>query len=142
MPKLTNDKKIGLTSAELEYLKSFLNAGDRPGFYYAYYSIVSEDTSYFQVASDVGKDEASLQAKISSFSEPVGAAAYYSNRILQEHLGAGYEGIYNLSQKVASAAYNAILKSVGDGGTGLISDKEFFISARQAWGYGDSCNNP
>jgi hypothetical protein len=48
MTKLTNDKKIALTQAELTYLKSFLDAGDRPGFYYAYYAMVSEDTSYGQ----------------------------------------------------------------------------------------------
>jgi hypothetical protein len=30
MTKLTNDKKIALTQAELAYLKSFLDAGDRP----------------------------------------------------------------------------------------------------------------
>lgn len=116
-----------LTSGEIAYLQSFLDAGDRPGYYLAYYSMVSSDKSYLS-ASDVGKDEASLQAKISSFSDPAGAAAYYSNRLLQEH-DPSYPGIYFLSQAVATSA----LKGVTDSNNRVQSDDEIFSTASGAW---------
>jgi Ca2+-binding RTX toxin-like protein len=120
--------QIKLTAAEIAYLQSFLDAGDRPGFYMAYYAMVEGDTSYLQTASDIGKDEASLQAKISSFSSPVGAAAFLSNRILQQ-MDAKYPGIYTLSQQVAQHALDKIKANDNK----FVSDAQFFDSAEQAW---------
>jgi Ca2+-binding RTX toxin-like protein len=119
---------IRLTQAEKDYLQSFLDSGDRPGFYMAYYSMVSSDTSTMLVPSDVGKDEASLQSKISSFSGLTGAAAYLSNRLVEE-ADPAYPGIYDLSQKVAQSA----MTFVNDAGGAFISDDNMFASADTAW---------
>lgn len=129
MAAMLNDEQSAvLTEKEILYLKSFLDAGDRVGFYMAYYAMVGTDDSILS-ASDVGKDEASLQSKIASFSGLVGAAAYLSNRLLQEKLGPEYKGIYWLSQQVALAAAAAMEQS----SSGFISDDEMFRSARTAW---------
>ena len=53
MSVLSNDKRVALSQAELDYLKTFLDAGDRPGFYYAYYAMVSPDISYGQLPGGV-----------------------------------------------------------------------------------------
>lgn len=123
---------VKLATAEIEYLQTFLDVGDRTGFYMAYYAMVASDRSVSLLGtpedSTVGKDEASLQAKISSFSSPVGAAAYLSNRLLQE-INPAYPGIYTLSQLVAQAA----LDRISNGGRELIDDDDFFSSAELAW---------
>ena len=74
--------KTTLSTQELNYLRSFLEAGDRGGFYVAYYSLVGADDplSLFS-ESDVGKLEASLQTKVATFSGGIGATAYLTNRL-------------------------------------------------------------
>lgn len=73
MAYVTSDQsKTAISSEEQSYLQLFLNSGDRSGFYYAYYNFVAMEGSLLG-ASPWGKEEASLQAKISSFSGGVGA---------------------------------------------------------------------
>ncbi len=68
----TNDgEKSKLSAQELAYLQSFLTAGDRGGFYMAYYAMVS-NTDF---GSTFGKTEASLQTMIATFSGQVGAGS-------------------------------------------------------------------
>lgn len=133
---LTMDR-LALSDEELRYLDQFLAAGDRAGFYLAYYSMVSSDDTVL-VPSEVGKREIALQSKIATFSGDVGAVAYFANRVLQESRGAGtdesdYDGIYYLSQQVARSAYNSIVDDRNLPGTGLISDLRFFAASEDAW---------
>lgn len=144
--QVTSRGRLSLTTQELEYLQRFLDAHDRAGFYAAYYAMTSSEPGSplenpFGDA-EFGKREASLQAKISSFSENVGAAAFLANRVLQEqHRNNGYDGIYFLSQQVAQAAMDAMLadKALNEDGVanpdgdGLLSDHQFFESAVDAW---------
>lgn len=131
--------KTKLSSAETDYLESFLDAGDRGGFYQAYYAMVSPaDTSLF-AQSVYGKREASFQTFVSTFSGGVGATAYLSNRLLQEALPAAtYDSIYTYSQSVAHNALAGrsdtdIVSDLAAGGSGLISDDEMLDTAFVAW---------
>src|SRR5215813_1594750 len=97
-PTTSDDGRIVLTAEEIAALRKMLDAGDRSGFYLAYYGMT-------------GNSEALLTAKISSFSGNVGGVAFASNWLLQDqYRGAGpagsspYAGIYFLSQKVAVAS--------------------------------------
>ena len=125
-----------LTEVEIAYLKSFLDAGDRGGFYMAYYSLVGADDPLMEsgIGSDVGKLEASLQTKIATFSGQIGATAYLANRLLEEATNTSiYPGIYYISQEVAKSAYKGVEDSWALGNSGLISDERFFATADAAW---------
>ena len=71
MTKVVGDKVV-LTDDELKYLESFLAAGDRAGFYVAYYNMT-------------GSKQAVQQAQICSFSETYGGVAYLANAMLQAY---------------------------------------------------------
>lgn len=123
---LSENRKVALTSRELEYLQKFLDAGDRAGFYMAYYNMTESQGAI-------------LQAQISSFSGLIGGTAYGANALLQEQFRdprpgeAQYKGIYFLSQKVAENALLSIDESIQQGGSGVITDIEMFNSAQAAW---------
>ena len=68
---LSGDNRVQITETELDYLESFLEAGDRVGFYVAYYNMT-------------GSAGALLQARVSSFSDVTGGVAFASNFLLQE----------------------------------------------------------
>ena len=113
-PQISNSI-VALTPQELDVLNRLIAAGDRAGFYMAYYEMT-------------GSAEAALQAKISTFSESEGGFAYAANWLLTQTLGANgiissgtYPGIYFLSQKVAESAFNAIQDMVTNGGSGKLS---------------------
>ncbi len=65
---LTQNNKLPITTAENDYLNKLRMAGDRTGMYLAYYNMT-------------GSEEATLQAKISSFSGIVGGVAYGANSL-------------------------------------------------------------
>src|SRR5215470_2158183 len=134
-PTTSDDGRIVLTAEEIAALRKMLDAGDRSGFYLAYYGMT-------------GNSEALLTAKISSFSGNVGGVAFASNWLLQDqYRGAGpagsspYAGIYFLSQKVAVASFDAIVADVNNNdqrkfdGTadGLGTPNRLFISSFDAW---------
>lgn len=133
MPYISENNISTLSAQESYYLEGFLSAGDRTGFYLAYYSMVGSDDTVASPSS-VGKHEASLQAKIASFSGYVGAAAYLSNRLLEEvHSSLDYKGIYAISQDVALHALGGINDSLEGNGEGILSDASLFATASQAW---------
>src|SRR5712664_479710 len=115
---IVRNGSVALTPEELDVLDSMLKAGDRAGFYIAYYSMT-------------GSAQALLQAKIATFSGLTGGAAFAANRFLQDNYSQ-YPGIYYLSQQVARSAYNAILASATNDGAGLISDDKMLESAALA----------
>jgi hypothetical protein len=91
----STDSRLVLTDTELAILDKFLLAGDRAGFYMAYYAMT-------------GNTEALLTSKISTFSEASGGAALASNWLLQDQYrvagpsgSSPYRGIYAISQEVA-----------------------------------------
>jgi Ca2+-binding RTX toxin-like protein len=107
-------------SREVNVMDILLSAGDRGSFYMLYNAMTD---SY----------EAKLQAKIATFSDTVGGAAFAANRYLQDFNGSDYPGIYFLSQAVARAAYAEILNRTNAGTQGFLSDADFFSTAAQAW---------
>ena len=117
---------MALTQEELDTLSALMQAGDRAGFYMAYYAMT-------------GNPEAALQAKIATFSEAEGGFAYAANWLLTTAVGSQgyvpgtYPGIYALSQQVAASAMAAIQANVNAGGTGSVSGPTMFDSAAQAW---------
>jgi Ca2+-binding RTX toxin-like protein len=119
------DKVIQLTADELAYLQSFLDAGDRAGFY----------VNYFNMS---GTSQAFEQAKIATFSETAGGIAYTANTALNAIFGPSqrYAGIYYLSQRVAQEGMNAIRSAVEQGLSGVISGPAMFDAARLAWQLG------
>jgi hypothetical protein len=125
------DGKLVLTAQEQAYLNSFLKAGDRGGFYVAYYNMT-------------GSEQALEQAQISTFSDVRGGIAFAANRLLQDYYGASnqYEGIYYLSHQVALNAFAAILGSAAPNrsGTGYVEDVDMFRSARAAWDQAQQLN--
>lgn len=85
---------VKLSTAELTYLEQLMKAGDRGGYYLAYYNMT-------------GSLQAIEQAKISTFSQGLGGLAYSGNRLLQDYLSppdGPYKGIYYLSQMVAESS--------------------------------------
>ena len=122
-PATTSSGVIKMTDQESAYLNSFLRAGDRGGFYLAYYNMT-------------GSTQAIVQSKVSTFSEELGGSAYVANVLLQSTFGpkGNYAGIYNLSQKVAQSGFDAINSDrARPEGTGEISSDALFNSARAAW---------
>jgi hypothetical protein len=114
------DSRVVLTSGELDALGALVKSGDRAGFYLAYYAMTDNK-------------EALLQSKVATFSGSLGGAAFAANRFLQDQYGAGYPGIYYLSQKVALSGYDAIVGSAQGAGTGKITEDVLFQSAKDAW---------
>jgi VCBS repeat-containing protein len=115
-------KVVKLSGGELAYLDKLVGAGDRGGYYLAYYNMT-------------GSLQAIEQAKISTFSQGLGGLAYSANRLLQDYLAppnGGYKGIYYLSQMVAESSLSAINGSL-EAGSGSINDDAFFASAALAW---------
>lgn len=86
---VTSSGALKLNDAEVAYLQSFLDRGDRGGYYMALYNMT-------------GNAQCIEQAQISTFSEGAGGVAYVANYLLQTSLAPGeYPGIYFLSQEVA-----------------------------------------
>jgi hypothetical protein len=121
---VVKNSTLVFSQTELDALGALVKAGDRAGFYLAYYAMTDSGEAY-------------LQAKIATFSGLAGGAALAANQMLQTQYGADpnlpYPGIYYLSQQVALSGYQAILSNVSDGGLGKINDTAFFASAKAAW---------
>lgn len=119
--------EVAMTDAEFAYLQQFIAAGDRPGFYMAYYSMVGG-----AVEQGPGWDEMALQAQISSFSGKVGAIAWFANSLLKAMQPAYTYEIFDLSQQVAASALSKIATDRA-GGLGYPTREEIFDSADEAW---------
>lgn len=125
---VTNEGAIKFSQAELDYLQSFLDHGDRGGFYMALYNMT-------------GEGECLLQARIATFSDAVGGAAFVANTLLQTYYAAEsrYPGIYFLSQAVAERSLLFIREELrlnaeeGNTHTGYIDRNLMFESAEDAW---------
>jgi Ca2+-binding RTX toxin-like protein len=123
---ITPAGELKLTDQEIAYLQSFLDRGDRGGYYMALYNMT-------------GNTQCIEQAQIATFSEGSGGVAYVANYLLQEHLVQGYPGIYFLSQEVAKASLQAIRdkrednRTNGNQNSGYINTQEMFASANEAW---------
>lgn len=123
----TNAGLLKITDQEIRYLESYLQRGDRGGYYMALYNMT-------------GSEEALLQAQISTFSEGAGGTAYLANALMQQYLipAGEYPGIYFMSQAVAEKSLEGIknkLKLNEDSNiyTGYLSDDEIFDTAAKAW---------
>ena len=123
---VTDDGKLKLTQKELVYLKAFLDAGDRGGFYMAYYNMT-------------GDDGIIVPGQVSTFSSNIGGTAYLANALLHEAFrdnepGDGqYLGIYALSHRVADSIFAAISANVKNGGSGFITGGEILSASTAAW---------
>ena len=124
---ITPDGELKFTDQEVAYLHSYLDRGDRGGYYMALYNLT-------------GSIQCIEQAQISTFSEGSGGVAYAANFMLQKYLPAGYyPGIYLLSEKVAEYSLRAIEAKLdanafnGNQNSGNISVQEMFDSAKEAW---------
>jgi len=125
--KITLHGKLKFGPEELDYLKSFLDRGDRGGYYMALYNMT-------------GNAQCIEQAQISTFSEGTGGVAYLANYLLQTSLAKNeYPGIYFLSQAVARFSLLAIQEELEanrtntNQNTGYITANEMFESADKAW---------
>ncbi|WP_208347871.1 calcium-binding protein [Pseudaestuariivita rosea] len=126
--------ELSITAQELDFLDSILASGDRGGFYLTYGSMMA-------YKDDNGSSQLALQAKISTFSDPIGASAFLANRLVQEAFQTPatgfpetYDGIYKLSQDVAIAALSAATIDLELGGNGFINDDAVFDSTFIGWG--------
>lgn len=125
--KVTLQGELKIDPKELEYLQSFLDRGDRGGYYMALYNMT-------------GNTQCIEQAQISTFSEGAGGVAYVANYLLQTSLAQGeYPGIYFLSQAVAQFSLLAIQEQLDanrtntNQNTGYLTAGEMFASADRAW---------
>lgn len=92
---VTSSNQLKISQQEFDYLQSFLDLGDRGGYYMALYNMT-------------GNEQCIEQAQIATFSEGSGGVAYGANVLLQLHLAEGeYPGIYFLSQEVAEYKLDA-----------------------------------
>ncbi len=85
-----------------------------------------------------GSSEALLQAQIATFSERPGAAAFIANTYLKDVHPDKYNiGIYDFSQLVAESSLRAITAKINNDenniNTGVVTDAEMLLSAKDAW---------
>ena len=117
---------LKFTNAELAYLHSLLEFGDRGGFYIALYNMT-------------GQEECLLQARIATFSDAVGGAAFSANFLMQSYYGQErYPGVYFISQSVAVRSLMFIERELAENRqdnshTGYLSQTRMFSSAQEAW---------
>lgn len=123
----TDSGALKFTQAERDYLRNLLDHGDRGGYYMALYNMT-------------GEEECLLQARIATFSDNVGGAAFVANALMQAYYGPQerYPGIYFLSQEVAKRSLLFIeneLEANKDENThtGYIDRNRMFESAGDAW---------
>ncbi len=76
-----SQKTLVLTEAELKILEDLLATHDRAGYYIAYNAMVDEGLLSFN------GDQASLQARISTFSGPAGGSAFVAERFVMYRYG-------------------------------------------------------
>jgi hypothetical protein len=140
--KFSSDSRVALSVAETNMLTAFLDAGDRGGFYMAYYAMT-------------GNPEALLTAKVSTFSDQTGGFALASNWLMQDQYRSvappnnsgniNYQGIYFLSQEVAKSSLAAIKADLNTDDKrmlndrvdfehdGLVDQHRLFVSSFDAW---------
>ncbi len=147
-PKIVPEgTRLALTQSELDTLKILKDAGDRGGFYMAYYGMT-------------GNSEVLLTAKIATFSEATGGVAFAANRLLLDDFTTGplapgsskvFQGIYCISQGVADFTYQTVAKDLDPNyapaqGTpaipsrtadssrdGLTSQNQLYVAAFDKW---------
>jgi len=78
---ITTNGQLKLTDVEVKYLRQFLEANDRGGYYLALYNMT-------------GVTQVLVQGEISTFSESGGGAAYVSNMLMY-----AYESEYKINLK-------------------------------------------
>ncbi len=136
---ILNKNRMALTQAEVDILDGLVKAGDRAGFYVAYYGMT-------------GNTEALLTARISTFSGLTGGTAYAANWLLNDKYknapptdtaDARYKGIYFLSQEVARQSLRAIQDDLRSGvlrpetydntPDGLVNENRLYVSSFDAW---------
>ncbi|MEM9797124.1 MAG: Ig-like domain-containing protein [Pseudomonadota bacterium] len=123
-----------LTDLEFDALETLLESGDRGGFYLTYGGMIAADPAG-------GAKQLQEQAKIATFSDNVGAAAFYANSLMQESFRFDplpnqdpYRGIYYLSQDVAVSALDAAFRNRDqEEKDGILSSDDVFDSAEDAW---------
>jgi hypothetical protein len=121
---IRDQQSLRLSEDEIRLLQDLLRAGDRGGFYIAYYQMT-------------GQHQAMEQGQIATFSSNVGGIAWASNALLQTLLLRGeYPGIYFLSQGVAEFAVEGIAanaRNPAEVGGGFLTDQQMFQLATNAW---------
>ena len=122
---VTGNMKIN--DSEIEYLESLLRANDRGGYYMALFNMT-------------GQEECLLQARIATFSDSVGGAAFVANILLQSFYNerGRYPGVYFISQQVAERSLLFIERNIIDNkkineNTGYLDRNTMFASAEDAW---------
>lgn len=125
--KIVSNGTAALTDVELAVMDAMVERGDRAGY----------DIVYFAMT---GNDAVAGEAQVATFSERPGSVAFGANRLMQEAFKdiakagqAQYRGIYFLSQEVALHGLDAVRQDLIDGGTGLLTNNEYFDSATKAW---------
>lgn len=121
---ITQEDKLVLTQAELDYLQTFLDVNDRGGYYLALYNMT-------------GNAEVMVEAQVSMFSEGAGGAAYLANQMLRDNFPNRYmpnipdddAAIYFISQEVAKSNLRSTKQEIADGGTGELTDEQVLDSA-------------
>jgi RTX calcium-binding nonapeptide repeat (4 copies) len=110
-----------LTPQELDYLQDLLDAGDRGGFYLAYYNMT-------------GREQALIEGRVTTFSGVYGGSAYAANVFLAASEPRYQISVYAFSQLVAQSMYDFIEYDVVQAhGTGDLCDARLRESATQAW---------
>jgi hypothetical protein len=156
---IVDNQRLALTSSEVQILENLAKAGDRAGFYIAYYGMT-------------GNKEALLTASIATFSGYVGGTAYAANWLLNDRYGvdrqpgaprpdlapfvtgggfmpgdnAPFAGMYAISQKIVEQTLAAIKDDLSPGtiedqnGLGVdgkrdgnTTDSRLFLGAWNAW---------
>jgi hypothetical protein len=119
-----DQQTLRLSDREIRLLQQLLDAGDRGGFYVAYYQMT-------------GQRQAMEQGQIATFSSNVGGIAWATNALMQTRLPRGvYPGIYFMSQGVAQFALEGAERSVTyntSAGSGYLTEQQMFQTASDAW---------
>jgi len=117
---LTATGELRLHGEELQVLEDLVSSGDRGAFHFLYGEMANVADSR-------------LTAKISTFSDTVGGAAFAANWILQNE-NPNYTGIYKISQQIAFDILTKIKENISDeDGVGYLTEEEHFGSAVETW---------
>jgi len=109
-----------LTQQQFNKLQELHDKGDRTGVY-LYYSMF------------MNSDQALEQAKISSFSGPLGAIAEIVNKNLQSHPNYPTVGVDGFSKEIGSDFFNEVKKSYDRGEGGRFNDLDIATMALKVW---------
>jgi hypothetical protein len=110
-----------ITQEHVNELQGFLDNGDRGGFYWRLFELTDSN-------------QILIQGQISTYSGAWGGLALSGNYLAKLQDQENYTlTLDDFSTRIAQGTLDSIVRNIGEGGTGLLSDIDFVISDSSVW---------